>query len=173
MRNSLKSDLAAFKAAGFEGGNSNSLSRNPYLRLNNGNCLLGIAGKLVGVVTTKTHFGTHQNLKQWKSSNGNNPDATLTSTQTDADGVGKHTEIYYREAHRDAIRALAAAYGVDEEKIVGDHVNHLRGDCRDENIEFGTSRQNNQNRSKVKITKAFYTLEEALVKLDSGEWVKA
>lgn len=169
--NRLKRELDAYKALGFEGGNPSSIIKNPTLRLTDGSCLIGMAGGLVGRATTTTHFRNHQHLKLWKSSNRNDPYATMTSTQLDPDGVGKHTEIYYRENNKEIISAMARAYTVSEDKIVCDHVNHKRGDCRDENIEFGTTRQNNLNRRPKTNEGAFWTIDEVKAKLESGEWV--
>ena len=169
-RNTLKSELPIYKQLGFIGGNKNSQIKNPTLLLTDGSSLIGMAGGLVGRVTTSTHFRTHQHLKPWKSSNKNDPYATMTSTQLSADGVTKHTEIYYRETNKEIISAMARAYNVSEDKIVCDHVNHKRGDCRDSNIEFGTTRQNNLNRCPNKSECAFWTIDEVRTKLESGEW---
>ena len=170
-KNNLNSELQVYRELGFIGGGKNSVIRNPTLRLTDGSCLIGLAGGLVGRATTSTHFRTHQHLKIWKSSNKNDPYATMTSTQLDDDGVGKHTEIYYRETRRETIKAMARDYGVSEDKIVGDHVNHKRGDCRDRNIELGTTRQNNLNRGGNKNEGAFWTVDEVREKLNSREWV--
>ena len=168
--NTLKSERHLTKHLGFDATRPGSLSKNPYLNLTNNKTVIQMAGLLFSVVTTSTHFGKGQYLKQWKSSDGNSPYATMTTTQLNADGVGRHTELYYREIYKEEISALARRYGCAEEDIVVDHINHIRGDNYDENLRLATAHQNNQNRSKTKITKAFYTLEDVEAKLASGEW---
>lgn len=168
--NTLKSERHLTKHLGFEATRPDSLAKNPYLNLTNNKTVVQMAGLLFSIVTTSTHFGTGQYLKRWKSSNGNDPYATMTTTQLNADGIGRHTEIYTREIFKEQIPVLARRYGCKEEDVVVDHVNHIRGDNYDENLRLATTAQNNQNRSKIKITKAFYTLEEVIDKLTSGEW---
>lgn len=168
--NRLDSELALAKEYGFEATSKNSRARNPYMLLNDGNCLLWIAGELIAIVTTEVHFGEHLHRQRWKSSSGNNPDATLTTTEIDSNGLGVHTEIYYREAYRNTIERTAKDFNLPETSIVIDHVNHMRGDCRRENLRPATMAQNNQNRSPIKVTKAFYTLDDLKAKLASGEW---
>lgn len=172
-KNTLKSELSLARNCGFEATARNALARNPYLRLTDGSCLVWMAGKLISRVTTCTYFSTGQYLKCWKSSDGNKPWATMTTTQINASGVGTHTEIYYREIYKNEIAALARKYGCSESDIKVDHINHIRGDNRDSNLELATARQNNQNRSPVKIEKAFYTIEEVMEKLSTGEWTPA
>lgn len=168
--NNLSRERALAKQLGFEATSPNCLARNPYLRLTNGNTLVWMAGQLISLVTTKTFFGKDQYLKLWKSNNGNSPYATMTTAQINADGSGKHTEIYYREIFKEAIAVLARSYGCSEKDIVVDHINHIRGDNTDDNLQVATPRQNNQNRSVVKVEKAFYTVDEAMAKIASGEW---
>lgn len=168
--NSLSRERALAKQLGFEATRSDSLARNPYLRLADGTTLVWMAGKLISRITTSTFFGSGQYLKQWKSSNGNDPFATMTTTQINADGSGKHTEIYYREIFKEEIAMLARRYGCSEKDIVVDHINHIRGDNYDSNLRLATTGQNNQNRSAIKIEKAFYTVDEAMAKIASGEW---
>ena len=170
-RNVLRSELKLAQQYGFSGTTKASLARNPYLRLADGTCLVWLAGKLLSRVTTKTYFGTGQYLKCWKSSNGNAPYAAMTTTQINDTGIGVHTEIYYREIYKNEITTLARRYSVAESDIVVDHINHIRGDNRDTNLRLATVAQNNQNRSEVKIDKAFYTLEDLEAKLTSGEWI--
>ena len=170
-KNSLRSELNLAKRYGFSGTSKNSLARNPYLRLADGSCLIWLAGKLLSLVTTETYFGTHQYLKTQKSSNGNEPFAAMTSTQINSSGEGKHTEIYHREIYKNEIAVLARRYNVPETEIVVDHINHIRGDNRDTNLRLGTQAQNMQNRSDVKIEKAFFTLDDFEEKIASGEWV--
>ena len=171
IKNTLRSELKLAKQYGFSGTAKNSISRNPYLRLVGGYTLVWLPGSLISIVTTKTYFGTGQYLKAWKSSNRNAPYATMTATQLNDSGVGTHTEIYYREIYKHEIAALARRYNVPESDVVVDHINHIRGDNTDTNLRLATHAQNNQNRSEVKIEKAFYTLEDLEAKLASGEWV--
>jgi hypothetical protein len=170
-RNTLSSELHIAKELGFEATSKNARARNPYMRLVDGSCLVWLAGELLSLVTTKTYFGTHQYLKCWKSNDGNKPHATMTSTQINPSGEGMHTEIYYREIYRTEIEALARRYGVLESEIFIDHINHVRGDNRDCNLRVATAGQNNQNRSDIKIEKAFFTIEDFRQKIASGEWV--
>jgi hypothetical protein len=170
-RNNLNTELVLAKKLGFEATSKNSRSRNPYMRLIDGSCLVWLAGGLLSLVTTETFFGTHQNLKCWKSSSGNSAYATMSTTQLNSSGIGMHTEIYYREIYQTEIIALARRYGVLESEIFIDHINHIRGDNRDCNLRVATAGQNNQNKSDMKIEKAFYTIEDLKEKLASGEWV--
>lgn len=170
-RNTLNSELALAKELGFKATSTNSKARNPYMLLNDGTCLLWVAGCLIGHVTTEVHFGKGLHRKRWKSSNLNKPDATLTVTETNSNGIGVHTEIYYREAYREAIECIARVFCMPETDVVLDHVNHMRGDCRRTNLRPATKAQNSLNRSDVKIEKAFYTVEDLKEKLASGEWV--
>lgn len=170
-RNTLNTELHLAKKFGFEGTSKKTRARNPYMRLVDGSCLIWLAGSLLSLVTTETYFGTHQYLKCWKSSDGNKPYAAMTSTQVNASGEGTHTEIYYREIYKTEIAALARRYGVLESEVYIDHINHIRGDNRDCNLRVATAGQNNQNRSDIKIEKAFYTVEDLKEKLASGEWV--
>ena len=170
-RNTLSSELNLAKSLGFEVPLKNARIKNPYMRLTDGSCLIWLAGGLLSRVTTETYFGTHQYLKCWKSSAGNKPHATMTTTQINPCGEGTHTEIYYREIYRNEIATLARKYGVSEPDIFVDHINHVRGDNRDCNLRLATAAQNNQNRSETKIEKAFYTIEDYIAKRASGEWV--
>jgi hypothetical protein len=172
VKNTLRSELKLAKQYGFSGTAKNSISRNPYLRLVGGHTLVWLPGNLLSLVTTCTYFGTGQYLKAWKSSNRNEPYATMTTTQLNDSGVGTHTEIYYREIYKHEIAALARRYNIPESEVVVDHINHKRGDNRDTNLRLATTAQNNQNRSDVKITNAFYTLEDLEFKLASGEWIR-
>lgn len=168
--NTLKSEIQIFHKAGFIGGTKNSYTRNPVLILENGVTLVGLAGQLVGLVTTETFFGTGQHLKNWKSNSKNDSCATMTTTQLKPDASGTCTQIYYREARRTLIKDMARAYNCEEKAIYGDHINHMRGDCRDENIEFGTARQNNLNR-KPNNKGAFLTLAEVEQLIANGTFV--
>lgn len=170
-KNTLSSEFSIAKELGFEATSKNSKARNPYMLLADGTCLLWVAGCLIGHVTTEVHFGRKLHLSRWKSSNQNKPDATLTTTEVNSDSVGKHTEIYYREAFKEAIECIARVFNMDESEVVLDHVNHMRGDCRRDNLRPATKAQNNLNRSKVKIEKAFYTIADFQKKIASGEWV--
>lgn len=169
--NTLKAELPLAKKLGFTATAEDSIAKNPYLRLADGTCLLWLAGKLLAHVTTEDYFGRSLHRKRWKSSRGNRPEATLTTTEINSNGIGRHTEIYYREALRNTIEQIARDCHLSEAEVVIDHVNHMRGDCRRENLRPATVAQNNQNRSPVKITKAFYTLEDLKEKLAAGEWV--
>lgn len=170
-RNVLDNEMHIARELGFEGTSKNALTRNPYMRLSDGTCLVWLAGGLLSLVTTNTYFGMHQYLKRWKSSNGNSPYATMTSTQVNASGSGTHTETYYREIYKKEIEALAQRYGVSESEVFIDHINHMRGDNRDVNLRPATAGQNNQNRSSVKIERAFFTLEDLQSKIQTGEWI--
>lgn len=170
-RNTLSSELALAKELGFAATSKNAKARNPYMLLADGNCLLWLAGELIAIVTTEVHFGKKLHRVRWKSSDKNNPNATLSYTEINSNGIGVHTEIYYREAYRESIEAIARDYNIPTTKVVIDHVNHMRGDCRRENLRPATMAQNNQNRSTIKVTKAFYTLDDLRAKLASGEWV--
>ena len=170
-RNNLSSELSLAKELGFSATTKGSKARNPYMLLNDGSCLLWIAGSLISIVTTEVHFGKKLHKQCWKSSNRNNPEATLTTTEINSDGLGVHTEIYYREAYKSAIEGIAKDWNKPATEIVLDHVNHLRGDCRRENLRPADKEQNAKNRSKIKIEKAFYTIEDFKAKLASGEWV--
>jgi hypothetical protein len=169
-KHTLRSELNIAKQYGFSGTARNSLSRNPYQRLVGGYTLVWLPGSLISIVTTSTYFGTGQYLKAWKSSNRNEPYATMTTTQINASGVGIHTEIYYREIYKQEIAALARRYNVPESEVVVDHINHKRGDNRDTNLRLATTAQNNQNRSEIRVDKAFYTLDDYKAKIASGEW---
>lgn len=170
--NILNRERALLKKYGFEATRADSLARNPYLRLADGTSVIQMAGLLFSRVTTTTFFGTGQYLKQWKSSNGNNPYASMSTTKINETGEGAHTEMYYREIFKEEISLLARRYGCREKDIKIDHINHIRGDNFDSNLRLATAGQNNQNRSKTKVEKAFYTLDEVLSKLSSGEWVR-
>jgi hypothetical protein len=170
-RSTLNSELQLAKELGFEATSKNSKARNPYMLLADGSCLLWIAGSLIGVVTTEEHFGQKKHRQCWKSSNKNKPDATLTTTEVNSNGIGVHTEIYYREVYKSSIESIAKDFNRLETDIVIDHINHMRGDCRKENLRPATKAQNNQNKSKTKVEKAFYTVEDFKSKLASGEWI--
>lgn len=172
-KNTLSSELQLYKELGFESTSKNSLARNPFMRLADGTCLIGMAGGLVSRVKTKTFFGTGQYLKCWKSSDGNKPHATMSSTQITDDGIGRCTQIYYREIYKELIAASARRYNISEDEVYIDHKNHIRGDNYDENLRVATPGQNSQNRSKEKIEKAFYTLDDVRNALASGKWVRA
>lgn len=170
-RNKLASELMLAKELGFSATSKSSKARNPYMLLADGSCLLWVAGCLIARVTTEVHFGQKLHRQCWKSSNKNQPDATLTTTEVNSTGIGVHTEIYYREAYKNTIAQIARDFGLQETDVVLDHINHIRGDCRKENLRPATKAQNNQNRSKVKIEKAFYTIEDLSAKFASGEWI--
>ena len=169
--NTLKSELKMWHELGFHYGNSRDLVKNPIINLEGNRTLVALAGGLISLVSTDTFFKTKQYLKTWKSSNGNLPFATMSSTQIDEDGIGRHTEIYYREIYKEEIYALARRYGCLPEQIVMDHINNIRGDNFDENLRLATPGQNNQNRSKTKVEKAFYTIEDFKHNITSGLWV--
>lgn len=168
--NTLSSELSLAKELGFSATSKNSIAKNPYLLLADGSCLLWVAGKLLALVTTEEHFGRGLHRKQWKPSNGNKPESTLTTTEINSNGIGRHTEIYYRESFKETIRQIARDFKLLEADVVMDHINHMRGDCRRENLRPATRAQNNQNRSCVKVARAFYTLEDLAEKTASGEW---
>lgn len=168
-KNNLKTELAFARSLGFKGAASNSKARNPYLKLNDGNTLLWIAGGYIAVVPTKRHFEQGLYLQCWKSSNGNSSYATLTTTITDYLG-NKRTLSYYRELLKDAIRYVAKDFEVPEREVFIDHKNHKRGDCRLSNLRIADADQNNKNRSCIELCSAFYTLDDYREKIASGEW---
>jgi hypothetical protein len=170
-RNTLKSELAIAKALGFKATSKNAKARNPYILLDDGTCLIWIAGCLIAHVTTEVHFGQKLYLERWKSSNLNKPDATLTATVLNSNGIGTHTEIYYRVAFKRSIESIAKDCNKSESEVVLDHINRMRGDCRRENLRPADMAQNSWNRSDVKIQKAFYTIDDFKEKIASGEWV--
>lgn len=169
--NTLASELKRAKALGFEATSVNARARNPFMLLADGSCLLWLAGGLIARVTTKVHFGNHLHCRRWKSSDGNKPNATLTTTEINSNGTGYHTEIYYREAFKKSIQSYAQEWEVEEASVILDHINHIRGDCRRENLRLATTAQNNANRSSVKVEKAFYTEEDLKANITSGVWV--
>ena len=169
-KNTLRSELASAKSLGFKGTALNSKARNPYLNLTNGNTLLWIAGSYIAIVPTKRHFERDLYLRCWKSSNGNSPCATLTTTETDYLG-NKHTMSYYRELMKDSIKQVAKDFEIPEKDVFIDHKNHKRGDCRISNLRIADAAQNNKNRSTAESISAFYTLDDYEEKRASGEWV--
>lgn len=169
-RNSLRSELQLAKKLGFAATAKNSKAKNPYMLLDDGSCLLWLAGGLIAVVTSKDHFGQMLYRIPWKSSNGNKPEATITATEYTSDGLGQRTIIYYRLANDTIIKQYANYYEQPVTDVVMDHINHMRGDCRKENLRPATIAQNNQNRSKVKIERAFYTIDDLKERIASGEW---
>lgn len=170
-RNTLASELKRAKALGFEATSVNARARNPFMLLADGSCLVWLAGGLIGRVTTKVHFGKHLHCQCWKSSDGNKPSATMTTTEINANGIGYHTEIYYREAFKESIQSYARDWEIEEASVILDHINHMRGDCRRENLRLATTAQNNANRSSIKVEKAFYTEDDVKENLATGVWV--
>lgn len=166
-RNRLKDEKPLAKALGFE----IAKAGNPFMKLKDGSCVIWVAGKLLGLVTTEDYFGNKLHRACWKSSNKNDPYATLTTTDLDPDGTGLHTEIYYREVLKDPINAIAQAFKIPTKKVLVDHINHKRGDCRRENLRIADSQQNQRNRSAEKVENAFYTLDDLREKIACGEWV--
>lgn len=169
-KNTLRSELALAKSLGFKGTALNSKARNPYLNLADGNTLLWIAGSYIAIVPTKRHFEQDLYLRCWKSSNGNSPCATLTTTETDYLG-NKHTMSYYRELLKDSIKQVAKDFEIPEKDVFIDHKNHKRGDCRIANLRIADAAQNNKNRSIAESISAFYTLDDYEEKRASGEWM--
>lgn len=168
-RNSLAQERKKAKSLGF----TMRGTKNPLMRLAGGKSFVWMTGELISIVTTKTFFDNLCNLTCWKSSNRNDPYAAMTSTLIDSDGISKRTGIYVRESRRADIKALAAYYKVSEKNIVVDHINHKRGCNYDENLRLATVHQNNQNRSKKKVEKAFYTVDEVILMLKQGEFTPA
>ena len=170
-RNTLASERKRAKALGFEATSMNARARNPFMLLADGSCLLWLAGGLIARVTTANHFGQDLYLICWKSSNLNQSDATLSATLTTADGIGEYTASYYRKVMANVIKATAEAKGIPERAVFIDHINHMRGDCRVENLRPADAEQNRLNRSKIKVEKAFYTEEDVKENLATGIWV--
>ena len=162
--------LKQAKALGFTIPSKNSIIKNAYLRLKNNESVILLTGGLYALVSTDDYFnGPH--TKRWKSSDKNKPSATMTSTQPDIDGKGTHTEIYYREICKSLIEDTAKFYRCKPEEVYVDHINHIRGDNRYCNLQVATPFQNSLNRSKTKIEKAFYDINDVLCKFATGEWV--
>lgn len=168
-KHTLKSELALAKSLGFKGTAKNSKAGNPYLNLIDGNTVLWVAGCILAIVPTKRHFEQGLYLRCWKSSNGNSPHATLSSTETDYLG-NKHTISYYRELLKNSIKQVAQDFEIPEKDVFIDHKNHKRGDCRISNLRIADAAQNNKNRNLVETINAFYTLDDFREKRASGEW---
>ena len=173
----LKDSIPTAREFGFGGTEDDTKARNPYLCLTDGSCLLLLAGGLLGRVTTDIHF-TDKELygTQWKSNQCNLPNATLTATKYPTKeerelGIKPCTMIYYRVAFREIIAAIARTFRKPLKDVMLDHLNHMRGDCRVENLQPASAMQNQRNRSKTKITRAFYTFDDLRDRLASGEWV--
>lgn len=166
-RNSIKQERLFAVLLGF----NLRLAKNPVMILNDGSMLIWLAGRLIGRATTETFFNTGQHLKTWKASNRNASYSRMTSTQTVyKDGqLTKETQLYYRQAKKHQIKAIAEATHRPEETVILDHINRRAGDDRDENTEPASSRQNNLNRGKP--LPAFYTVEEVIDNINKGIWV--
>jgi hypothetical protein len=171
-RNSLKDIIPLAKELGFGGTDLESEVGNPYMCLEGGQCLLLLTGGLLGLTTTDMHFDDEELYKTtWKSNNRNSSHATMTTTRRPCDGQAPYTESYYRVAFRRSLDTLADEFKRPRETFFLDHINHMRGDCRRENLQIASAMQNQRNRSKTKIEHAFYTIEDYIAKRDSGEWV--
>lgn len=169
-RNTLNSELQLAKELGFEATSKNSKARNPYLLLENDECLFWLAGGLISITNTSIHFGEDLYLTRWKSSNGNEARATVTATQLKPDASGNYTQIYYRRAFRKLIKVVAEELRIPEEQVILDHKNNKRGDNRRVNLRPADAEQNSWNRSTEKVEHAFYTIEDYKAKITSGEW---
>jgi hypothetical protein len=169
-RNSLTQEYALAKELGVQATSKNARVKNPYMLLKGNKCLVWLAGKLLALVTTSDYFGSRAYRSRLKSSNGNRPDASLTSVEINENGIGVHTEIYYRLVYRETIKRLAQDFNKAETEIFLDHINHIRGDCRKENLRPADASQNVMNRSEEKIEHAFFTIEDYHAKIASGEW---
>jgi hypothetical protein len=176
-RSYLKDSIPAAREFGFGGTEPDSPVGNPYLCFEGGFCVVLLAGGYLGLATTDIHFKDKELYEtQWKSNQRNLPNATMTATkyptkEEQALGIKHYTVIYYRVAFRNVLATIAEAFRKPIETIMLDHLNHMRGDCRVENLQPASAMQNQRNRSKVKITKAFYTFDDLRDKLASGEWV--
>jgi hypothetical protein len=175
--NYLKDSIPLAREFGFGGTEDNTVVGNPYLCLEGNISLILLAGGLLGLVTTSRHFKDEELYKpKWKSNRRNTSHATITTTKYPTEeeklqGVAPCTLIYYRVMFRSSIAATAEDFMIPAESVFIDHKNHMRGDCRVENLQPASAMQNQRNRSKVKITKAFYTFDDLRDKLASGEWV--
>jgi hypothetical protein len=171
---SLKAEYAIAKRFGFKAAFESALERNPYLRLTNGECLVWLPGQLLMLTDTAVHFGDAKlYLRRWVSDHKNLPYATVVSNQRaymDGELINKN-ENYYRVAARDMIEAVAKWRGVNSSVVEIDHKNRMRGDNRRCNLRPADAEQNNWNKTSDKIEKAFYTVEDLIAKLASGEWV--
>lgn len=174
-RNSLKDLYPIAKKHGFEAAYPTAVARNPYLLLENGECLILMAGGLLMLTDTEVHFGKDKlYLRCWCSDHKNLPYATVVSSQYfyDNNRLVKRNENYYRVAARDIIEAVAQWRGVPTQKVELDHINRMRGDNRRCNLRPADAAQNSWNKDDTKIEKAFYTFEDLEAKLASGEWVR-
>jgi hypothetical protein len=169
-RNSLKDIIPIVKDLGFGGTEPDAETGNPYMCLEGGKCLVALAGGWFGLVSTDMHFSdTELYETTWKSNNRNAPHATMTTTRHPC-GQKRYTESYYRVAFRDVLDILVEKFKRPRKSFFLDHINHMRGDCTRENLQIASAMQNNRNRSKTKIERAFYTIEDYFAKRNSGEW---
>jgi hypothetical protein len=173
-RNSLKDIFPLVKELGFGGVDTdtdpNAEVGNPYLCLENGQCLIALTGGFLGLVNTDMHFADKKLFETtWKSNNRNTSHATMTTTRYPK-GQERYTESYYRVAFRDVLDMLAEKFKRPRNTFFLDHINHMRGDCTRENLQVASAMQNQRNRSKTKIEHAFYTIEDYIAKRDAGEW---
>ncbi len=171
---SLRAEYPLAKEFGFKAAFERALERNPYLCLTNGECLIWLPGKLLMLTDTAVHFGDDKlYLRRWVSDHKNLPCATVISRQkVYVDGkIISRNENYYRVAAMDMLEAIAKYHGVSVSQVELDHKNRMRGDNRRCNLRPADAEQNNWNKTSDKIEKAFYTIEDLVSKLASGEWV--
>lgn len=172
-RNSLKDILPLAKELGFGGTDPDSEVGNPYMCLDDGRtCLLLLAGGLIGLTTIDMHFSDEELYKtRWTSKHGNMPYATMSTTKNSTEpGQKPYSKLYYRVAFKNSINQIAKDWKKAPESVLIDHINHMRGDCRRENLQVASAMQNQRNRSKTKVERAFYTIEDYIAKRDSKEW---
>ena len=171
---SLRAEYSIAKSFGFKAAFERALERNPYLRLTNGECLVWLPGQLLMLTDTAVHFGDDKlYLRRWVSDHKNLPFSTVVSKQRAYDD-GKlitRNENYYRVAAIDMLKVIAEYRGVPISQVELDHKNRMRGDNRRCNLRPADAEQNNWNKAGEKVEKAFYTLEDLVAKLASGEWV--
>ena len=171
---SLKEEYTLARELGFKATFERALERNPYLRLTNGECLVWLPGKLLMLTDTAVHFGDEKlYLRRWGSDHKNLPYATVVSAQKlYVDGkLITRNENYYRVAAKRMIEEIARYMGIPTNQVELDHKNRMRGDNRRCNLRPADAAQNSWNKTGDKVEKAFYTLEDLIAKLASGEWV--
>jgi hypothetical protein len=173
-RNRLSREFSTLKRRGFMFAYSGAKSCNPVLFLEGDKCLVAVAGDLFSLCTTSTHFGPQLPYRiPWKSSEGNKPNAALTSTQLRIDTEGNlepYTLIYYRYISMEMLKSVAEFKRIPIGSIDIDHINNKRGDNRIDNLRPADPDQNNKNRNPDGAVPAFFTWDEVEANLAAGIW---